>query len=215
MNRRAMTAAGMVGLAFLIQAGLGWAQPPGPRAGPSPEGPGSPLLQVFDMDHDGTLSAAEINATAARLRERDGNKDGKLPAEEIRPAGRGAGRGRGQGRGGFGAGGSGLGESGSSLQKPPLGKDAGEKRILAALESARSGERFANVSTADGRLLRQLTEAVGAKRVVELGTSTGESGLWFSMALRKTGESSTPTTSTPTASPLPARTSRKPVSTTS
>jgi predicted O-methyltransferase YrrM len=28
---------------------------------------------------------------------------------------------------------------------------------------------------------------VGAKRVVELGTSTGESGLWFSMALRKTG----------------------------
>ena len=35
--------------------------------------------------------------------------------------------------------------------------------------------------------MRQLTEAVGAKRVVELGTSTGESGLWFAMALRKTG----------------------------
>ena len=56
-----------------------------------------------------------------------------------------------------------------------------------ALEHARGGERYANVSTADGRLLRQLTEALNAKRVVELGTSTGESGLWFSMALRKTG----------------------------
>ncbi len=39
----------------------------------------------------------------------------------------------------------------------------------------------------DGRLLRQLTEALGAKRVVELGTSTGESGIWFALALRKTG----------------------------
>ena len=28
---------------------------------------------------------------------------------------------------------------------------------------------------------------MGAKRVVELGTSTGESGIWFAMALRKTG----------------------------
>ncbi len=71
--------------------------------------------------------------------------------------------------------------------KPSLPKDDGEKRILAALENARGGERYANVSTSDGRLLRQLTEAVNAKRVVELGTSTGESGLWFTMALRKTG----------------------------
>lgn len=73
------------------------------------------------------------------------------------------------------------------LQKPLLPKDEGEKRIMEALEESRNGPRYANVSTADGRLLRQLTEAVGAKRVVELGTSTGESGLWFSMALRKTG----------------------------
>lgn len=75
----------------------------------------------------------------------------------------------------------------SSLQKPALPKDEGEKRALAALEKAREGQRYANVSDADGRLLRQLTEAVGAKRVVELGTSTGESGIWFAMALRKTG----------------------------
>jgi predicted O-methyltransferase YrrM len=78
-------------------------------------------------------------------------------------------------------------ETDSDLSKPPLPKDDGEKRILAALAQARQGRRYANVSTADGRLLRQLTEALGAKRVVELGTSTGESGLWFSMALRTTG----------------------------
>jgi caffeoyl-CoA O-methyltransferase len=78
-------------------------------------------------------------------------------------------------------------EAGSDLSKAPLPKDDGEKKILEAIDEARQGRRYANVSTADGRLLRQVTEAVNAKRVVELGTSTGESGLWFAMALRKTG----------------------------
>ena len=73
------------------------------------------------------------------------------------------------------------------VQKPPLPQDDGERRILEAIESAREGRRYANVSEADGRLLRLLTEAVDAQRVVELGTSTGESGLWFALALRKTG----------------------------
>jgi predicted O-methyltransferase YrrM len=89
---------------------------------------------------------------------------------------------QGRGRGGFGP-----AEAGSDLSKPPVPKDDGEKQILEALDQARKGRRYANVSTADGRLLRQLTEAMGARRVVELGTSTGESGLWFAMALRKTG----------------------------
>ena len=40
---------------------------------------------------------------------------------------------------------------------------------------------------ADGRMLRLLTEAVGAKTVAEFGTSTGFSGLWFCLALQKTG----------------------------
>lgn len=88
---------------------------------------------------------------------------------------------------GRGRGGPGGAEAGTDPSKPPLAKDDGEKRILDAIEKARQGQRYANVSTADGRLLRQLTEALGAKRVVELGTSTGESGLWFAMALRKTG----------------------------
>jgi len=134
---------------------------------------------MFDTDRDGTLSAAEIDAAAAKLRQRDANKDGKLTADEL-PRGPG-------GRGGPGRGGPGAMEADSDLSKPTLPKDDGEKRILAALRQARAGERYANVSTADGRLLRQLAESIGARRIVELGTSTGESGLWFSLALRKTG----------------------------
>ena len=34
--------------------------------------------------------------------------------------------------------------------------------------------------------MRLLTESINAKRVVEIGTSTGESGIWFALALRKT-----------------------------
>ncbi len=172
--KRSLFAIGlMIGAAILARGVL--AQQPGQ---PGRGGPPNPLLQAFDTDRDGTLSAAEIDAAAAKLRERDANKDGKLTADEL-PRGPG-------GRGGFGRG-PGAMEGGSDPGKPPLPKDDGEKRILAALEQARHGERYANVSTADGRLLRQLTESLGAKRVVELGTSTGESGLWFSMALRKTG----------------------------
>src|SRR5690349_18545076 len=103
-------------------------------------------------------------------------------AQDARPEGRAEQTKQGRGRGGFAP-----PEAASDLSKPPLPKDEGEKRILEALDRAREGQRYANVSTADGRLLRQLSEAVGAKRIVELGTSTGESGLWFSMALRKTG----------------------------
>jgi caffeoyl-CoA O-methyltransferase len=164
----------MMGVAMLVRGVP--AQPPGqPGRGGAP----NPLLQAFDTDHDGMLSAAEIDAAAAKLRERDANKDGKLTADEL-PRGPG-------GRGGPGRGPGGAMEAAGDPGKPPLPKDDGERRILAALEQARRGERYANVSTADGRLLRQLAESIGARRVVELGTSTGESGLWFSLALRKTG----------------------------
>jgi caffeoyl-CoA O-methyltransferase len=43
------------------------------------------------------------------------------------------------------------------------------------------------VPVTDGRMLRLLTEAAGAKNVVEIGTSTGLSGLWLCLALQKTG----------------------------
>jgi caffeoyl-CoA O-methyltransferase len=173
----------------------------------------NPILRVFDANNDGTLSADEITAAAAKLKDFDKNSDGKLTAEELRaampfgggpgmpgPGGRQfgpGGPGGPGGRGGPGApgpqgafGGRGPRESGASqgqFSSAPLPKDDSEKRILEALEQMRKGPRFANVSPADGRLLRQLAETMNAKCVVEIGTSTGESGVWFALALRKTG----------------------------
>ncbi len=75
-----------------------------------------------------------------------------------------------------------------SGQSAPLAKSEFEKRVLATIDAAFSaGELYANVPAADGRMLRLLTESIGAKSVIELGTSTGISGLWFCLALEKTG----------------------------
>src|SRR5690606_10614884 len=46
---------------------------------------------------------------------------------------------------------------------------------------------YLSVPISDGRVLRILTESCAAKRVVEVGTSTGYSGLFFALALSKTG----------------------------
>lgn len=163
---------------LVLVARVAWSQRPAGQPGQG--GPSNPLIRMFDTNGDGTLSAQEIDGASAKLRALDTSKDGTLTANELRQASGPGQPGQGQGRT------AGL-ESGSGLEKPPLPKDEEERKILSALDQARQGQRFANVSTADGRLLRQLTEALNAKRVVELGTSTGESGLWFATALRKTG----------------------------
>jgi len=70
----------------------------------------------------------------------------------------------------------------------PLARSDSEKRILATIVAAtKAGALYRNVPVADGRFLRLLTEAANAKNVVEIGTSTGLSGMWFCMALDKTG----------------------------
>lgn len=73
------------------------------------------------------------------------------------------------------------------FENPLLPKDSVEERILTTLEEMRAGQRYYNVSVRDGRLLRLLTETTNAQRVVEVGTSTGESALWFALALKETG----------------------------
>ena len=70
-----------------------------------------------------------------------------------------------------------------SLERPPQAKDEAEQKIL---DVAAKVDKEMGVPEADGRLLRILAESIGAKHVVELGTSTGYSGLWFAMALRTT-----------------------------
>ena len=82
------------------------------------------------------------------------------------------------------------GGGGSALQQQqPLPANEQEKKILSILEDMDQNQRrgMMNVPQEDGRILRMLTEAIGAKHVVEIGTSNGYSGIWFCLALRTTG----------------------------
>jgi len=70
----------------------------------------------------------------------------------------------------------------------PVPREGQEKRILDVLEDIAVNQTgMLNVSMDDGRLLRLLTETMGAKHVVEIGTSNGYSSLWLFMALHTTG----------------------------
>ena len=78
-------------------------------------------------------------------------------------------------------------QSDSQLEKPPIAKDANEKKIFGVLENILRNQRYRNVPPQDGRFLRIMAEAMNAKNIIEIGTSTGYSGIWFGMALQKTG----------------------------
>jgi predicted O-methyltransferase YrrM len=87
-----------------------------------------------------------------------------------------------------GRGGPRGGAAAEELSRAPLGRDEGEQQVLDVLAEMGADRdlRYLSVSEADGRLMRQLAEVAGATTIVELGTSTGYSGLWFSLALRAT-----------------------------
>src|SRR6476646_7772234 len=62
-----------------------------------------------------------------------------------------------------------------------------ETKILGVLDRmVQSHETYLSVPVEDGKALRLLTEATGAREVVEIGTSTGYSGLWLCLALQRT-----------------------------
>jgi predicted O-methyltransferase YrrM len=77
----------------------------------------------------------------------------------------------------------------AAQEQPPVPANEEEKKILSILDDMNLNESrgMMNVPPVDGRLLRLLTEAVGAKNVVEIGTSNGYSGIWLCLALRTTG----------------------------
>lgn len=55
---------------------------------PSPaKPPAPPVIAALDTDHDGTLSATELEAAPASLKTLDKNGDGELSPEELRPHG--------------------------------------------------------------------------------------------------------------------------------
>ncbi len=74
-----------------------------------------------------------------------------------------------------------------AADSPPLAATPDEKRVLEVLADVYRNHRYLSVPEEDGRLLRVLAESIGARQIVELGTSTGYSGLWLLLGLMRTG----------------------------
>jgi predicted O-methyltransferase YrrM len=181
-SRKIWLALSLVAAVCVLAVGV-LAQPPGGPGGP-PEPMRLPLMTALDADGNGELSAEETAAATMALKKLDKNGDGKLSREELRPQFGGRG-----GPGGPGPGGPGRGEGARSavFENEARPKDDVERKILRGIEDIlqKQGRRM-NVPVPDGRLLRVLAETVGAKQVVEFGTSNGISAIWISLALRKT-----------------------------
>jgi hypothetical protein len=67
------------------------------------------------------------------------------------------------------------------------GHDELDARVEAFLAKNRHAWRDMNVLMSDGRLLDDLVVQGGYTRALEIGTSTGHSGIWIAWALTKTG----------------------------
>ena len=81
------------------------------------------------------------------------------------------------------------GDTLTDQQHPPIPGSEQEKKILNVLKDMCQDQysEMLSVPPEDGRVLRLLTEAIGAKHVVEIGTSNGYAAIWFCLALRTTG----------------------------
>lgn len=66
-------------------------------------------------------------------------------------------------------------------------KSALDRRVQEFLERNRYRWRDMNVPESDGRILYNLIIERGYRRALEIGTSTGHSGIWIAWALSKTG----------------------------
>lgn len=62
-----------------------------------------------------------------------------------------------------------------------------DARVKAFLDARRYDWRDMNVPESDGQLLHDLVVKGGYRRALEIGTSTGRSGIWIAWALSKTG----------------------------
>jgi predicted O-methyltransferase YrrM len=72
-------------------------------------------------------------------------------------------------------------------RQAPAKTDGLDARVKKFLDEHRYGWRDLNVPEADGRALHDLIVKNGYKRALEIGTSTGHSGIWIAWALAKTG----------------------------
>ena len=72
---------------------------------------------------------------------------------------------------------------------PVLPKNDFEKKVMSVIIDMNKNQRegFQGVPLADGRLLRLFAESRNAKNIIEIGTSNGNSALWFCLALKASG----------------------------
>ena len=75
----------------------------------------------------------------------------------------------------------------AALDGQPRAGDALDRKVEAFLEARRGTWRDLNVPESDGRLLHDLIVRHRFTRALEIGTSTGLSGIWIARALARTG----------------------------
>jgi predicted O-methyltransferase YrrM len=87
-----------------------------------------------------------------------------------------------------------LAQMGKGRRQPPpetmpplVARDDFERNAFDVLADVHQNQQYLNVSRDDGRMLRIFTELANTKKAIELGTSTGYSGIWIALALRRTG----------------------------
>ncbi len=174
---RRITITGLVAASLLLAVGVLVAQDRGRGFGPG--GPMGSWLDDLEKAYQekNMDKVGELIAKMKEQRQQFAGRPGQ-PGPGGPPGGM-------RGRGGPGP----QGAGGASMSKPPLAKSEGEKKILAVLEELdpRGGRGMMNVPVEDGRFLRLLAETIGAKQIVEIGTSNGYSGLWQCLALKATG----------------------------
>jgi predicted O-methyltransferase YrrM len=73
------------------------------------------------------------------------------------------------------------------LARAGQGETALDAKVRAFLQNARYGWRDMNVPESDGKLLYDLVLKNKYTKALEIGTSTGHSGIWIAWALSKTG----------------------------
>lgn len=69
----------------------------------------------------------------------------------------------------------------------PAPAEVSDDDVLAFLESKKGTWRDANVPFVDGKVLHDLVVKNQAKRILEIGTSTGHSTIWLAWAAKKVG----------------------------
>ena len=76
----------------------------------------------------------------------------------------------------------------ATAQAQKMPQKMSRQHVLDHLARMRATEKgMMNVAPAEGEYLSDLVKKLKAKRVLELGTSNGYSGIWFAMGLRETG----------------------------